>query len=89
MGLEPTTFCMANARKRSRPFAQPASLHGFGPPTERASESEAGRGAAVDRDASREAPEQATTRGRRRRTAHIVRSALQIGRVWREMKEAG
>jgi hypothetical protein len=29
MGLEPTTFCMANARARSRPFAQTSYLQGF------------------------------------------------------------
>jgi len=28
-GLEPTTFCMASARDRSRPFAQSPCLRGF------------------------------------------------------------
>jgi hypothetical protein len=38
MGLEPTTFCMANARDRSHPFASVRSNHLFAATTGRASE---------------------------------------------------
>jgi hypothetical protein len=40
MGLEPTTFCMANARDRSHPFASVRSNHLFAATTVRASEPE-------------------------------------------------
>jgi hypothetical protein len=43
MGLEPTTFCMANAshvRARSRPFAQIARFQGLRPDLANASEPE-------------------------------------------------